>query len=150
MCLIVDNNAAQRVFVDPDDDDYGPLHRLLFHPTKTRCRIVYGGRLTQEYAGNRRVAAAVVALLRAGRARRVSDATLNAKTVEVSDGGELESDDPHIIALAVLSGVRLLCSHDADLCRDFRNPKIISKPRGNIYRGEAHNDLLASKCKGLS
>ena len=45
----------------------------------------------------------------------------------------LKSDDPHIIALALVNGARLLYSNDLALQKDFRNAKLVSKPKGKIY-----------------
>jgi hypothetical protein len=63
----------------------------------------------------------------------------------LSDAGELKSDDPHIIALAKVSGARLLCSKDQNLHTDFGNRVFIDKPRGNIYQNQSHAKLL-KKC----
>lgn len=48
-------------------------------------------------------------------------------------GNSLRSNDEHVLALALVSGARLLVAHDRRLRRDFRNPSIISGPRGNVY-----------------
>ena len=49
----------------------------------------------------------------------------------------LESDDPDIIALALVSGVRLLISGDRILHTDFK--RIV---RGKIYQNRNHSNLL--------
>ena len=46
---------------------------------------------------------------------------------------ERQSDDPHILALAVVSGARLLYSNDRLLQHDFKNPALINQPRGKVY-----------------
>ena len=40
---------------------------------------------------------------------------------------------PHVLALAQVSGARLLYSNDQTLQRDFKNSKLIKNPRGNVY-----------------
>ena len=50
---------------------------------------------------------------------------------------DLQSDDPHIIALAKVAEVRLLVSGDTNLHADFK--KITG---GNIYQTKAHQHLL--------
>lgn len=49
----------------------------------------------------------------------------------------LESDDPHIIALAKVAKVRLLVSGDQDLHKDFK--KIV---KGSVYQNKSHKKLL--------
>lgn len=46
---------------------------------------------------------------------------------------ERQSDDPHILALAVVSGARLLYSNDRLLQHDFKNLALINQPRGKVY-----------------
>jgi hypothetical protein len=50
----------------------------------------------------------------------------------------LRSDDPHVLAVALVSGARVLFSFDAALCDDFRDRRIIKDPRGKILRSEPH------------
>ena len=50
---------------------------------------------------------------------------------------KLQSDDPHIIALAKVANVRLLVSDDKNLHKDFK--AII---RGSIYQNSSHAGLL--------
>lgn len=45
----------------------------------------------------------------------------------------LKSNDPHIIALARVSGARLLYSKDQKLQEDFKKKEFISQPGGKIY-----------------
>jgi len=45
MCLIVDNDVAQRVFCAEDDPDFADLHRALFDDKKATVSIAYGGLL---------------------------------------------------------------------------------------------------------
>jgi hypothetical protein len=74
-----------------------------------------------------------VALDKAGRAVRIPDADVDAEQKRLEAVGKYKSDDPHILALARVSRVRLLCSNDHLLCADFKNKKLIDKPRGKIY-----------------
>lgn len=57
----------------------------------------------------------------------------------------LKSDDPHIIALAQVSGTTLLVSEDRNLHADFKNKKYIKG--GYIYQDASHKHLLIGlKC----
>ena len=52
-------------------------------------------------------------------------------------GGAMVSDDPHVLALAFVSGARLLYTNDPRLQRDFTNPALI-RPRGKVYSTAVH------------
>ena len=54
--------------------------------------------------------------------------------------GAVKSDDPHIIALAQVSGARLLYSNDKSLQQDFKNKDLINNPRGKVY--------ITNECRG--
>ena len=43
------------------------------------------------------------------------------------------SNDEHVIALAQVSGARLLFSNDVPLHRDFKNRDLVDVPRGKVY-----------------
>ncbi len=145
MCLIVDANVAVQFFctTDPHSAD---LRNAVFGKG---CCVVYGGHLRTEYERIEKARRVVLALDRAGKARAIPDSPIEKRTVELKASGVLDSDDPHIIALAEVSGSRLLYSLDAALHRDFTNPSLISQPRGRVYQGGAgHRHLVKSHCKG--
>ena len=50
--------------------------------------------------------------------------------------GAYVSNDAHVIALAQVSGARLLYSNDSDLQDDFKDKSLIDSPRGRIYTTE--------------
>ena len=86
-----------------------------------------------------------------------------AQTIRVEDKGKVEtktetliaaggygSDDPHVLALAQMSGARLLYSNDKELRNDFKNRKLIHSPNGKVYSTlitknfkRSHRELLA-------
>lgn len=66
-----------------------------------------------------------------GRLRRENDDAVDQLAAELVESGACVSDDPHTIALAQISGARLLYSKDEDLRRDFRNDELL-KPRGRL------------------
>ena len=61
------------------------------------------------------------------------DGDVNARTEELQAEAALRSDDPHVIALAQVSGSRLLYSNDRALQQDFRDKALIDNPRGSVY-----------------
>jgi hypothetical protein len=142
MCLILDANCLHKVFPSTDKE-FLPIKNAI---TAGGAKLVYGGtKLLVEY---KKVATAwrmIVALDRAGRTRKVNDSEVDAIESKLKAAGQLQSDDPHVIALASVSGVRLLCSHDQDLHADFTNPNFL-QPRGSVYQNANHKHLIRQHC----
>lgn len=147
MCLIVDMNVAHKILLTNSDVDFKDVHASLFGSKGTIATLVYGGQLLQEYNGNQAVRRRVAVLDAAGRARKVNDGRVDDETQRLSQSGLCSSDDPHIVALARISGVRLLCSHDQQLHHDFTNKRLLDDPRGKVYQNPTHNHLLRRFCR---
>ena len=69
----------------------------------------------------------------ANRVRRVPDESVDPLAEKLREEGGCRSDDEHIIALAQVSGARLLYGNDRALQQDFRDAALISRPRGKVY-----------------
>jgi len=139
MCLIVDANLASVVFSDQPSKDFLPLLDWL---TNKDGKLVVGGQLAKEVD---RVGAArrfVRVLLQAGRARRIPSKQTDNEAKSIAN--RCDSNDAHVIALARISGARILCSGDKMLHRDFTNLALISNPKGHIYQSVKHERLLRS------
>lgn len=120
---------------------------------KGRFPMVVGGLLRDELwgAGNR-MRAWLVELQNAGRLKTVDRAEVDrvSQKLKASRGpAPLVSDVEHVVALAMVSGARLLFTNDMRLSQDFRNPQIVSSPRGRVYTtrrsqelNETHRSLL--------
>ena len=156
MCLIIDNDVAQRVLSVDDDPDLKFLHCCLFSknsnehkvPKNLHVCLVYGGQLLEEYQRNHKVWRLLLQLDRAGKAKLVSNEKIDDELSTVRSLGVCRSNDVHIIALARAANVRLLCSNDNTLWDDFRDKRLIDKPRGKIYlRDSEHRDLLVKCCR---
>ena len=55
------------------------------------------------------------------------------KTALLEETGACKSNDHHVIALAQVSGARLLYTNDRALQKDFKDKRLIDKPRGRVY-----------------
>lgn len=142
MCVIVDANRAAAV-VDPAETRYGPLRRWI---EERGGKLVHGGLLTAELAEVEQFRRWLVQLERAGRAFRADDPAVRAETALVSTL-PIRSDDPHVLALARVSGARTVCTEDALLMRDFKDRALVPRPKGRVYRTEAHIGTLCH-CRG--
>ena len=146
MCAIVDANVASRFFSVPPDPELLPLWEWI---NDGRGVLVVGGRLLTELFKIRDAANAIQEWQRVGRAAVLDADAVEAETRAVEKTGLCVSNDEHVIALARVSGARLLCSGDNNLRKDFRNPELISKPLGRLYRSAKSTGLLrhAGSCE---
>jgi hypothetical protein len=147
MCVIVDMNVAHKVFSATEDTAFGTVQRRLqlFGKSKSTLTIAYGGKLAEEYLKDRGVARIVRILDAEGRATQFSTKAIEGEESNLSRKRTLTSNDRHVIALARVSGARVLLSDDNNLCADFLRKDLIDSPRGNIYRN--HHDHLLARCK---
>lgn len=84
----------------------------------------------------------VIELQRNGFAKLLDAKVVDAQERTVKGTGLCTSDDEHIIAIALVSKARLLCSHDKALHADFKNPNLINCPRGKVYQNSKHKHLI--------
>ena len=131
MCGIVDANCARDVF-GTNRPEIG--ERFFDWFNTGNGRLIVGGKLYRElYKGSERFRKSAYELQRAGRMRVISEEKVNAETDRLEKEDLCSSDDSHVIALARISGARLLCSNDKDLQRDFGIKSLIDRPRGKVY-----------------
>ena len=151
MCAILDTNAAHEVFGSKTTEAGEGFREWLRRGNK----LVVGGQLKEELLkgvpgfhkwaseGQR------TSGQRNSRLENIDDNRVNNKTKEVKERDDLHSDDPHIIALAQVSGARLLFSNDKDLHEDFKNRNFINKPLGRIYSTAENKSFTEDKRKLL-
>ena len=153
MCAILDINVVHQVF-GPDRPPAGEEFFQWLNSGKGQ--LVAGGELLRELDGNRKFKTWRQQAVLSGRVRLCNAAAVNDKTQQLKSENSCRSNDPHIVALAQVSGARLLYSNDEDLQRDFKDKKLIDNPRGKVYstlRNEhfqnSHRRLLGNRnlCK---
>ena len=96
--------------------------------------------------------------VQAGIVRRVDDDEVDKQAEQLSQQNVCKSNDVHVLALARISGARLLFTNDRALQIDFGNSDIIyGNARGRIYTTRrtksvthVHRDLLRRRdlCNG--
>ena len=143
MCVIIDIPVVHRIFPSPHAD-FRPLHAYL---TDGRARMVYGGKVRREYLRIEWFRRLLVRLDQQGSALRVADAPVDAASQKIRSKGLCKSNDHHVIALAQIGSVRLLCTDDNNLMCDFKNKELLDKPRGKVYRYARHVNLLREHCR---
>ena len=132
MCAILDANVRNEAFGSNPSEAGLKFFDWL---TSGRATLVTGGKLVQElekdapekfleWQQNARLS---------GKLVRVNDADVQTRANGLARSESCISDDEHIIALAQISGARLLYSKDKRLAKDFTNKALIDEPRGKVY-----------------
>jgi hypothetical protein len=137
MCVIVDANRASMVFGTPAHPDAKPIWAWLQNRGGV---LVYGGKLAAELKRSARTGRLLAELKRASRAMEFDWRRVAAE--EMSVRPRCCSDDPHVIALARVSGARVLVSDDDAAAADFKDRRLVYQPRGKVYKRREHAKLL--------
>lgn len=130
MCAVLDNDVVHEVF----GDRRTPAGQAFFNWIDSGGgRLIGGGKLLKELAGNESFRSWWQAAVFSGLATRVSDAPVEAEAVRLADLKACRSNDEHVVALALVGGARLLYSNDGKLQRDFKNRHLLDRPPGKVY-----------------
>ncbi|MDE0341249.1 MAG: PIN domain-containing protein [Nitrospinae bacterium] len=150
MCAIVDANVAHEVFgsnpSQAGEQFFGWIE-------EGNNRLVVGGKLFEELeASSEEFRNWARQAIIARKMKVVDKKQVDTQTKEIEDNVEYKSNDPHVLALAQVSGARLLYSNDGDLQEDFRDKNLIDQPRGKVYSTRVsknfqptHKRLLADR-----
>ena len=139
MCAILDANVVSEVF----GSNRPPAGIGFFEWITTgNGHLVVGGRLLEELVkGSSLFAKWGQEAQLAGRMSVVDGGEVEARTEELLAAEMCKSNDPHIIALAQVNGTRRLYSNDRDLQDDFRDNRLVDKPRGKVYSTRKDRDF---------
>ena len=158
MCGIVDADIAPEVFGSkPTEAGVKFLEWLI----SGSGNLVVGGKLLDELVKTP-ATNWLPQLQLAGRMTTKNRTDVNARADQLLSDRSCKSNDAHVIALAQISGARLLYTDDGKLIEDFKNRHLIVSPQGKIYpaRGDgrfrdgsfskSHERLLKQKnlCRG--
>jgi hypothetical protein len=149
MCIIVDASCLHHVSNETECGQ--PVIRWLLNPKKAAGLIV-GGQLYVELRRSsferkkkERFFRLLTELTRAGRLHKFMGPEIDEKTKEVKDKG-IRSNDPHVIALAMISKCNVVFVQDIELEKDPKNRPLVGH-RVSIYKHETHARLLtACRC----
>ena len=141
MCEILDANVIHQVF----RSDRPPADAEFFKWLNAgRGSLVVGGKLLQELSKNGNFSQWLQQARLAGRVKSFNDAEVNDRTEKLKQEGLCRSNDEHVIALAQISKARLLYTNDKDLQQDFKDKKLIDRPRGKVYSTRCSKDFQAT------
>ena len=162
MCAIIDNSARDEVFGSAPSQRATEFLKWL---EEGHTKVAVGGRLLEELAGcnDQPGADSFRQWLRTARMRGlayepdgdVDGQTEYLKTAVDERGRRLcRSNDPHVLALARVSGARLLFANDGPLIQDFQNNDILRRPRGKVYPTTDYHQFVNDRnnhdlCSGI-
>ena len=136
MCVILDTNTFGK-FRNPNDKDMVPVWKWL---DNRNGKIIYSTMQKFEDEWEKGGMSHLRdQMMRAGQLKSVSEG-VQEKADELN--GKIASDDEHIIALALIAGVKVLVSYregDKDLFTDFKNRDLV---RGKVYTRKSHTHIL--------
>ena len=147
MCAILDANVVGQVF-GPDRPSAGQAFFDWLHTD--RGRLVIGGKLRRELDSNIAFRQWRLQAVLAGRVTLLNDDAIDAKARQLAKENTCRSDDEHVVAVAQVSGARLLYTNDRDLQRDFNDKALIDQPRGKVYSTRTRDDLSPTQRRLLA
>ena len=142
-CAIIDANVAAEMFGEAPTPAGAGVRRWV---SDGEGRLVSGGLLQRELeqASSEFRQWAFVAQGTA-QFQLIADEDLEATVSDFARHPHRVSDDPHVLALASVSGARLLYTNDADLQRDFTNARLIRNPRGKVLSTRVNSNFDRNK-----
>lgn len=134
MCIILDANCFHKL-LDPENQDMLPVRKwldnkngkIVFSPTK---------KMEEEWM-KRKMEKQLKTWRSKGKIKLADKTKVDKKSNELQR--KIKSNDPHIIALAMVAGVKVLISEDQNLHEDFKNKSLVG---GSIYQNKDHEHLL--------
>lgn len=139
MCLIIDTNVVARMLDVNDPTGRTILSWLLHHGGL----LAEGGLLSHELSMAGAATQTLRTLRQAGRVFDASTHDPEAFQAALDRYSALcRSNDAHVLAVAHVSGARTLATNDQALTDDFKDPKLLSPPRGRVLHDQTHGHLL--------
>ena len=134
MCAILDANMFGE-FKNQSNEDMQPVWNWL---EQKNGKIAYTNtRKFEEEWERGGLTDLIQQLQRTGKLKEIPARDVRQKENELK--GNIESDDEHIIALAMVANVKVLVSNDTTLHRDFKNRDLVG---GKVYQTARHKHLL--------
>ncbi len=147
MCAILDANVTNEVFGQVKTPAGQKFREWL---DSGRSFLVMGGKLADELTHDGRFRAWSETAIQYGRLRLFDRAKVNERADELHDSNACTSDDEHVIALAQLSGARLLFSNEPNLHKDFKSRNLIDDPRGKVFSTKDSKEFTLSQKRLLA
>jgi len=133
MCAILDANVAGLVFASrtTEAENESASKRFFDWIDSGAGSLIAGGKLLSELDKVSNFQKWRKRAVSTGRITILDGNSVNQKASQVAP--RCKSNDPHVIAVALISNARFLYSNDEKLQKDFRNSNLVNNPRGSVY-----------------
>lgn len=151
MCLVIDMNTIPKVF-NPSLDGHEKYKPILDWVINGRGKMVCGGsKYWEEFKLIGKYVRLFNQLNKAGKVVKIDDEAVDEKKDELMRlCNDPDFDDPHIVALLIVSGCKVISSEDARsypyIKRKEWYPKGRDTPR--IYKSSSFNNASSILCDG--
>jgi len=145
MLLIIDTCCLANVF-NSDDQEHKNFEPVMTWIKKGKGQIVYGGTTyKKELSMAVRYFSLLAELNRRGRVLQVDDDLVDQeeKCVKGKEANK-DFDDPHLIAIVIVSGCKVICTNDKRAHRFIKKKNLYPKgfKRPAIYSNKRNSNLL--------
>ncbi|MCY4261408.1 MAG: PIN domain-containing protein [Rhodobacteraceae bacterium] len=132
MCGIIDASVVGSIF-SKSGKISECAEKFLVHVQRGKLTLFIGGKLQYETDTNERARNWFREARRRGLVRQKDSRAIASTAANLAASNQCKSNDHHVLALARVSGARLLYTNDQKLIKDFTNREIIDMPRGRVY-----------------
>ena len=146
MCVIVDKSVVGLVFGDPKSRPEAAA-KLLEYINSGKLKLVVGGRVAGELYESSKFKSWLAEAVKSGTANIVPRAKVDDVEQWLIQEGKYKSNDPHVLALALVAGARLLYTHDGALTDDFKNSHLIPGEPGKVLQTKISERFTSTRRK---
>ncbi|MBF0343776.1 MAG: hypothetical protein HQL06_06050 [Nitrospirae bacterium] len=146
MCIVIDTNNLSCVFKKENREhaDFEPVYRWII---SGKGKIVYGGTTYErELEETPTIRKLFLRFSIYNKVVVVDKAAVDSKEAEYKRHVNSDFDDPHLVAIVAVSGVRLVCTNDKRAIPFLTNKEFYGKgKKPKIYSTKKNEDLLCDK-----
>lgn len=133
MCIVLDASRFGK-FQQPADENMKPVRDWVY---RGNGKIAYANTQDLKREWDKEAPKLRKELQRRAKLKLMPTNAVQIKQDELQ--GKVESNDAHVIALAIIAEVKLLVSADKELCSDFMNPDLVG---GEVYQTKDDKNKL--------
>jgi len=147
MCIVIDANTLTCVFNNEniDHSNFVPVYDWII--TGKGKMVIGGSHYGEELNQVRYLIPFIAQLIKANKVKVLDKQSVDDKEAEILGlvtGRDF--DDPHIIAIVVIGGIRLVCTNEKRAIPFFTNKCFYSKGKApKIYTSRRNTNLLTNK-----
>ncbi len=148
MCVIVDTSVVGLMFSEPQKG-FVAATVLRKYIDNGKLNLVVGGKLKKELFGTSKFRKWYLESIKSGTSKSISDFKVKKEKKKLKPRDDYKSNDLHVLALARVSGARLLNTDDDDLMADFKNRDLIPGKPGKVFLTKSQVQFTKAKRKLL-